>query len=269
MTSVLGDPRRRAPHSSKYRNVSTRLDTGPNMRKTLAQFEGTSGPNARIKQRDEFFSTLKPVTLAKLLEPCIDQEESIYKVDADEVRSVASGISSVVLQSDAGSQASMMGQISGNLLILDLRSFEEFERCHIYGAMHYDKTSLSKATNNFPREVYYFRGPADSDKIVLLYDEDGKSLHATANEFVQKGVENTYVLLGGFLGVCSRCPHLLSSAPPVAASPQTMAPGGMQRLVCGSSPKSSRCDTAASSRTQNTSLSYANSPAPLGARPWK
>jgi len=269
MTSVLGDPRRRAPQQSqKYRNVSSRLDTGPNMRKTLAQFEGTSGPNARIKQRDEYFSTIKPLTLAKLLEPCLEEEESIYKVDADDVQSVASGISSVVLQSDAGSRASVAG-CSGNLLILDLRPFEEYERCHIYGAMHYDRTNLSKATNNFPKEIYYYRGPMDSDKMVLLYDGDGKTLHDVANDFVQKGVENTYVLLGGFVGVCSRCPHVLNSAPPpIAAVPSAVSkssrPVGSPRSVAPS-----RCDTAASSRTQDTNLSYANSPAAPGSRPWK
>ena len=36
-------------------------------------------------QKNEFFSTLKPLTLAKLLEPAMEEEESIYKLDADEV----------------------------------------------------------------------------------------------------------------------------------------------------------------------------------------
>lgn len=33
---------------------------------------------------------------------------------------------------------------------------------------------LHKSTNQFPRELYFFRGPRDGDKMVLLYDEDGK-----------------------------------------------------------------------------------------------
>ena len=39
-------------------------------------------------QKNEFFSTLKPLTLAKLLEPAMEEEESIYKFDADEVARV-------------------------------------------------------------------------------------------------------------------------------------------------------------------------------------
>eukprot|EP00965_Chrysotila_dentata_P240394 6203685-Pleurochrysis_carterae.AAC.2 len=34
-----------------------------------------------------------------------------------------------------------------------------YEKCHIYGAMHYDRTDLNKSTNNFPREVYFFKVP--------------------------------------------------------------------------------------------------------------
>lgn len=39
-----------------------------------------------------------------------------------------------------------------------------------------------------------------------------------ANAFVEKGVENTYLLAGGFAGVCVRCPHILSNPPPVELS---------------------------------------------------
>ena len=35
----------------RYAKVPTKLNTGPNMRKILAQFENTSGPNARPKQQ--------------------------------------------------------------------------------------------------------------------------------------------------------------------------------------------------------------------------
>uniref|UniRef100_A0A6S9SA23 Rhodanese domain-containing protein n=1 Tax=Chrysotila carterae TaxID=13221 RepID=A0A6S9SA23_CHRCT len=254
--------------TGKYRNVSSRLDTGPNMRKILAQYEGTSGPNARPKQKNEYFSTMKPLTLAKLLEPCIEEEESVYKFDADEVASVASAVSSVVLKDADATPA----QQHGNLLILDLRSFEEYEKCHIYGAMHYDRTDLNKSTNNFPREVYFFKGSADSDKIVLLYDEDGKGLGEAGNHFVEKGVENTYVLAGGFKGVCSRCPHILSAEPPEGSCTVESLSAGM--AARGRS-ESGRCSTACSSCTQNTNLSSCVSAAAKNASskkiagPWK
>eukprot|EP00316_Scyphosphaera_apsteinii_P009521 CAMPEP_0119333984 /NCGR_PEP_ID=MMETSP1333-20130426/86392_1 /TAXON_ID=418940 /ORGANISM="Scyphosphaera apsteinii, Strain RCC1455" /LENGTH=234 /DNA_ID=CAMNT_0007344187 /DNA_START=8 /DNA_END=713 /DNA_ORIENTATION=- len=188
------------------------------MRKVVEQYEGTAGPNARGKQKNEFYSVIKPLTLAKLLEPCMEQEESIYKIDADEVASMASGVSSVVLKDDK----SVAGG-DGNLLILDCRSFEQYDACHVYGAMHYDRTDLSKATNNFPREVYFYKGSVESDKMVLLYDADGKSLTQVANSFVEKGVENTYVLAGGIEGVTVRCPHILQPPPPASSIPPLAA----------------------------------------------
>merc|ERR1719446_307311 len=99
-------------------------------------------------------------------------------------------------------------------MILDVRPFEKYEECHVFGARHYDPTQLSKATNNFPRELYYFKGPMGGDKMVVLYDEDGQGMQDIANTFVERGVENTYVISGGLLGVAYRCPHLLMGEGP-------------------------------------------------------
>lgn len=239
------------------------------MRKILAQYEGTSGPNARVKKRDEFFMTLKPTTLAKLLEPALDQQESVYNMDSPEsVYSVYSTVAANATPSEAGSS---MGE-GGSLLILDLRSFEEYQKCHIHGARHYDRSQLSKATNNFPREVYFYRGSADSDKMVVLYDEEGKGITQAGNTFVEKGIENTFVLAGGFYGVCSRCPHILSAPAPEAIqaalaaalqrTPSQRGPGS----VAGSSVSSRPPPTASSVRSlQSCNSSRAGD---MG-RPWK
>lgn len=83
---------RKVPSNPRYRNVSSKLNTGPNMRKILSQYEGTSGPNARHKPRDEFFQRLKPSTLGKLLEPALESEESIYRLGADDSVSMISSV---------------------------------------------------------------------------------------------------------------------------------------------------------------------------------
>lgn len=110
---------------------------------------------------------------------------------------------------------------------------------------------------NYPLPLYPTRylacskGPADSDKMIVLYDEDGKTAPLVANAFVEKGIENTYeckmrkmslalrayavgnargtpdvvmilryVLNGGFLGACAGCPAMLRGQPP---SPELLA----------------------------------------------
>ena len=45
--------------------------------------------------------------------------------------------------------------------------------------------------------------------MVVLYDADGKSAPMVGNAFVEKGIENTYVISGGFLGLCAICPEVL------------------------------------------------------------
>jgi centrosomal protein CEP41 len=248
--------------SKRYANVPTRLDTGPNMRKILAQYEHTSGPNARPKQQAEYYSKLKPLTLAKLLEPAMEEEESVYKLDRDDASSMVSS----VVPSQAGTD--VLSKQEGNLLILDVRSFEQFHECHIFGARHYDPAQLTKATNNFPRELYYFRGPMGGDKMVVLYDHDGKGMQSIANTFVERGVENTYVLSGGLLGAAYRCPQLLVGLPPteeeIIAGLQlkTSQPRGLS-----GAPGLARCSTAGSTRTQNTALSVAGSE--NTAAPWR
>ena len=135
-------------------------------------------------------------------------ERACYKLDRDDASSMVSS----VVPSQAGTD--VLSKQEGNLLILDVRSFEQFHECHIFGARHYDPAQLTKATNNFPRELYYFRGPMGGDKMVVLYDHDGKGMQSIANTFVERGVENTYVLSGGLLGAAYRCPQLLVGLPP-------------------------------------------------------
>merc|ERR1711924_22073 len=142
----------------------------------------------------------------------------------------------------------------------------EFEQCHVYGARHYDPTNLNKSTNQFPREVYYFRAPVECDKMVVIHDEDGKSAASLGNAFVQKGIENTYVVSGGFLMLCATCPHVLVGHPPSDETLDALMgraglkpPGAGARSARGSggSP-SARCSTAGSVRTAASNLSYMN-----------
>ena len=189
----------------RYAKVVTKLNTGPNMRKVLAQYENTSGPNARPKQQHEFYTKLKPLTLAKLLEPAMAEEESVYKLVNEDACSMVSSI----VPSDAGTDVRERG---ANLLLLDVRSFDRYQECHksnpdpnpdpspdsspdpdpdpetnlhpeqechLFGARHYDPVQLTKATNNFPRELYYYRGPMGGDKMIVLYDHDGKGVQVS------------------------------------------------------------------------------------------
>ena len=245
---------KRTPSNPKYRNVTSKLNTGRNMRKILQTYEG-SGPNAHKRPADEYFQRLRPSTLGQLLQPAVEAEESIYRLDREDTASVVS----TIVESTATGAA-----VDSNILIFDLRPFARFDECHVYGALQYDARELNKSTNHFPKEIYFYKGPAEGDKMIVLYDEDGKTSPAVANSFVERGIENTYVLSGGFLGACAGCPQLLMGTPPNPDDlPALMQRAGMKPAlsttgsIAGGPPGTARsvAGSACSVRTQQTSLS--------------
>jgi len=149
----------------------------------------------------------------------------------------------------------------------------------VYGAKHYDPRELSKATNNFPKDIYFYKGPADGDKMIVIYDEDGKAAPAVGNAFVEKGIDNTYVLTGGFLGACAGCPAMLMGQPP---SPDEltalMARAGLKVAAPASEsgargPPGTACSVSGvshvSGRTQQTTLSGFAPSTASASKPWK
>jgi len=91
----------------------------------------------------------------------VETEESIFQLGKEDACSV---VSSVVPDS-----MSAAGTAEGNILIYDVRPFEEFEQCHVYGARHLDVTTLNRSTNNLPRDVYFFKGPIECDSACASY----------------------------------------------------------------------------------------------------
>ena len=275
------DPRvleRKVPSNPKFRNVGSKLNTGPNMRNVLRQYEGTSGPNARNKKRDEFFQRLRPSTLGKLLEPALESEESVYRLGHEDTASVVSVVDSVrclinpetphaagshavdghwrmhvsyrpqqqrqratcssttFAVSSGSTNATSSGRsstIHGSFQRLPTTSpgmctsTRCLERLILLGRAALTPSILShRATlchsgaEARPIPWHLAQGPVEGGKMIVLYDEDGKTAPAVGNAFVEKGIENTYVLNGGFLGACAGCPAMLMGQPP---SPDDLA----------------------------------------------
>ena len=86
-------------------------------------------------------------------------------------------------------------------------------------------------------EVFFVKGPVESDKMVVLYDGDaGHTAHEVGNKFVTRGVENTYVVSGGFLSLAATVPHVLVGEPPTPdALVPLMAKAGLKMPGSGAS----------------------------------
>lgn len=139
---------RKVPSNPRFANVQTRLNTGHNMRKVMEQTQGTSGVHAHKKKANEFYVRLKPATIGRLLAPLVQAEESVYKIGREDTASVVSSVLPEAIEASSS---------QGNILILDIRPFETFEQCHVFGAQHYDTAQLNRASNNFPKEVYFYK----------------------------------------------------------------------------------------------------------------
>merc|ERR1711988_1708171 len=114
----------------------------------MEQTQGTSGVHAHKKKANEFYVRLKPATIGRLLAPLVQAEESVYKIGREDTASVVSSVLPEAIEASSS---------QGNILILDIRPFETFEQCHVFGAQHYDTAQLNRASNNFPKEVYFYK----------------------------------------------------------------------------------------------------------------
>ena len=286
-TGTPGHLSRRTPSNPKYDGVTSRLNTGMTVAKLNKRYAGTGGPNAHRRPTNQYFAKLKPTTLAKLVEPKMEAEESIYKVEKDDaVSTVTTMVDAMQMSDDAIKNAEVM--------ILDCRPFEDYHACRVHGAYHYDIAQLGKATNQFPRELYFFKAPIESNKMIVIYDS-GRDVEATqrlGNAFVEKvraaaaalaqfaparsarhpclslpqgvraaatrrsarchrpprprpcpppalppqGIDNTYVVHGGFYGIATRVPHILAGDVP----PPYGIPGAEVLRLGSARPGSSR-----------------------------
>ena len=171
LTGTPGHLSRRTPSNPKYDGVTSRLNTGMTVAKLNKRYAGTGGPNAHRRPTNQYFAKLKPTTLAKLVEPKMEAEESIYKVEKDDaVSTVTTMVDAMQMSDDAIKNAEVM--------ILDCRPFEDYHACRVHGAYHYDIAQLGKATNQFPRELYFFKAPIESNKMIVIYDS-GRDVEAT------------------------------------------------------------------------------------------
>lgn len=80
-------------------------------------------------------------------------------------------------------------------LLLDVRDEDAFKQCHIIGALSYPSAMLSRSYNYFTKEILTFKNKLG--KIIILYDEDERIAPAAATTFVQREVENVFMLSGG------------------------------------------------------------------------
>jgi len=174
------DPlQQRVPQNPKYENVRSTLDTGSSVNKWKA-----SNADAKPK-KDEYFKRIRGSQLIELMDEEDIEEESVYNIGVDESEENRTAVHT----------AEEVDPSEALFLLLDIRSEEDFNTGHIRMAIHYPHTQLHHATNYFTSEIYRYKNRPD--RMIVLYGDDDKSAAAAATLFVEKGVDNVFVLTGG------------------------------------------------------------------------
>eukprot|EP00731_Ephydatia_muelleri_P001110 Em0001g1110a len=211
---------RRIPENPRYKHVKPTVDTGASMRKYLEHLEDIK-KNYKYR-KDEIFSRLKVSTFAQLVLQVTDMwtpdamdsaENEDKDVDGSPQHSPPSTARST-LSSDAFIFSVVTG--TGELdtykepeadvevvhqppvcpyLLLDLRDKDDYDKCHIISARCYPATMLSRSCNYFTQDILEYKNKAG--RIIILYDEDERIAPQAATVFIQRGVDNAFMLSGG------------------------------------------------------------------------
>lgn len=213
------------PRNPKYAGVKRRVDTGASLTNYLEHMEDLR-KNYRYR-RDEIFKRMKATTFAELVIEVVDEmehkqydmvERELHTLDEEEgatsqrstMRGVVTGRGEVDVRGSQGRQQEQVAVTKSALttcpyLVLDLRDADEFAKSHIIGARHYPASMLSRACNYFTSEIHEYKNKRGH--LIVLYDEDERVAANAATVFVQRGVDNVYLLSGGMRVLYRKFPY--------------------------------------------------------------
>lgn len=248
MKSSFGNLDKKVPQSTKFAHVASRTDSGASASK-----QAVITTSAARKRRDEIFKRIRAATLVRLLQELGEgiQSESVFSMGPGSDRGGSSAHSTHASQAGrtkAGSAAtfSSVGPVLSvidndttvdherDLVLLDLRELDEFERCHVPLAIPYPSCLVNR--DSFPATVHQCK--RDPSKLLVVYHTDDQATAGMATLLVQKGWDNVHALSGGFEEMARHYPEVLEGDLP--ARPETLS---------GNSTLSRPTRTGSSSRT--------------------
>jgi centrosomal protein CEP41 len=186
---------KKIPVNPRYAKIGSVIDTGAKVKEEIVLSD-----KVIARRRGELFSRINSDGLAKLLLADADQE-SVYTGF-----NIESPTISVVHLEDVPPS-----NIAPKNLILDIRSEEDYLKCHITGAVHYPLPRIVR--DDISINLYMMRRK-EQGKHLVVYSLDDKSSVPAGISLAQKGWEEVLVLSGGLEEFASKHPHLVTGVPP-------------------------------------------------------
>jgi len=192
--------------------VKSGLDTGASVSKALEKEKST-----HRSKKDEFFKRIKGSQLVELIEDEDVEEETIYGLVAQKEEAE---VGPTVVHDGAAQDMD-----ESLFLLLDLREEADYEQCHIATALSYPYVQLTHSTNYFSSEIFRYKNRPD--RMIIIYDDEERIAAPAGKLFVERGVENVYVLTGGLRKFLDKFEELVRGVPPAyEGEPPATSRGG-------------------------------------------
>lgn len=180
----------------KYAHVPSRLSTQHKVRYLTN--------NEVLRRRDEIFLRVSRDELAELF------EEYEKHDDENVLRNTGDGSPRICVYA-----ADDQVEYERPYLILDVRSVESFEACHLLQARSLPQRLLMQ--DKMPVELYTFKNK--DSKLIILYDDYERLAAAAAHQLVHRGFNNVFVLSKGIVGFAATFPSYVEGDTTTLPSP--------------------------------------------------
>jgi centrosomal protein CEP41 len=219
----LGDPdllKKRIVSNPRYDGIQPTVECG--ITAGLAKLIREAEPSVKQKE-GELFRRIRASTVGAYLEEKLNEERERefreqYAHNPDFQRQ-AQGLSQVPLPPQLDEYRLPVGP-KRDYLILDVREREDFDRCHIAGAINYNPIKLAHATNPYTPDILQFKNK--ENRVIVLYDLDEEIVvgRKVANVFFEKGADNVVIISGGLKEFVQNFSHLIFGESPVPILPK-------------------------------------------------
>jgi len=196
---------KRVPKNPKYAHIRGVVDTGDSMSKVKVV-----SMREYIKRKSEIFRRISPSKLNDVL----------TEGDAEPAASGATDEGKKASKHDDDTDDEEMKEKEKNYVIIDLRPTENFEACHIAGAINFPANHL-RADKTAGLYKYKSRMRRDKKFLFIVYDNDERIAVPAASTFVEKGWEGTVMLTKGLSHFSERFPDHIIGDPPVPDTPRS------------------------------------------------
>ncbi|VDL89754.1 unnamed protein product, partial [Schistocephalus solidus] len=255
---------KKIPKNPRYEDVESSINTGASLTRYLRRVDEFNESRLHFTliftdykiKPDEIFRRMKMTTFVQLAV----QVAEVNGVAVSPFYSVICGIGEIDVDSDRSPVLSSTSPLLRDCatkpyLLLDVRDSDDFNNCHIIGALNYPATMLSRCMNFETREMLAFRNRPNH--IIILYDEDERIAPRVATILTQRGYDNVFLLAGGLKVAWKLFPKglILGDAPPSLKVKPGKRPSGEKNVLRLSSASSVVFSDNASVRSTTTSAS--------------